>query len=136
MKLSIVIPVYNESETITELYRRLSGTLKKLPQEHEIIFIDDGSTDATFRCIHELAEKDQVIRGISFSRNFGHQVAVSAGIEHAGGDAIIIMDGDLQDPPEIIPAFIEKFKQGFDVVYGVRKKRKEKLWKRASYLIF
>ena len=136
MKLSVVIPVYNEEENIPELYRRLDAVISKGGWDAEIIFVDDASKDGTLPLIASLAIKDPRVRCISFSRNFGHQIGVSAGIEHAKGDAVVIMDGDLQDPPETIPDLIRKFKEGYDVVYAVRKKRKGNAIKRIAYFFF
>jgi dolichol-phosphate mannosyltransferase len=123
IEISVVVPIYNEEETIPELYRRLSGVFEKLGRAHEIIFVDDGSTDGSFELLRRLHERDHAVRLIRFSRNFGHQVAVTAGVDHASGDAIVIIDGDLQDPPETIPALIDKWQEGYDVVYAVRSRR-------------
>ncbi len=133
--ISIVIPLYNEEEIVPELHRRLAGVLKGL-RKWEVIFVDDGSSDGTFRLLLGLHARDKRFKAIRFSRNFGHQMAISAGIDHANGDGIIIMDGDLQDPPEVLPAFIAKWREGFDVVYAVRTKRKENILKRAAYAAF
>ncbi len=133
--ISIVIPLYNEEEIVPELHRRLAGVLKGL-RKWEVIFVDDGSSDGTFRLLLGLHARDKRFKAIRFSRNFGHQMAISAGIEHANGDGIIIMDGDLQDPPEVLPLFIAKWREGFDVVYAVRTKRKENILKRAAYAAF
>ncbi len=133
--ISIVIPLYNEEEIVPELHRRLAGVLKGL-RKWEVIFVDDGSSDGTFRLLLGLHARDKRFKAIRFSRNFGHQMAISAGIEHANGDGIVIMDGDLQDPPEVLPLFIAKWREGFDVVYAVRTKRKENILKRAAYAAF
>lgn len=133
---SIVIPIYNEEETIPELVRRLTAVMDALSRPSEVIFVDDGSRDASFRLFHELHQRDRRFKVIRFSRNFGHQVAISAGIDHASGEAIMIMDGDLQDPPELLPEFLKKRDEGFDVVYAVRKKRKEPLFKKLAYFTF
>jgi dolichol-phosphate mannosyltransferase len=127
---SVVIPIYNEEENILELYRRLTAVLKKLCHDegqasavYEIIMVDDGSTDNSWRLIRELHEKDPMVKGINFSRNFGHHIAVLAGIDHLTGEYVILMDGDLQDPPEDIPLLVEKIKEGYDIVQGVASKR-------------
>ena len=107
---SIVIPIYNEQETIPELYRRLKPVLDGFDAPSEVIIVDDGSHDETFAMLLDLHKKDSRIKAIRFSRNFGHQTAISAGIDAAAGDAVILMDGDLQDPPEVLPQFIAKWK--------------------------
>jgi len=135
MKLSIVIPVYNEGDVLYELHRRLYTVMKDGGYNYEIIFVDDGS-NPTPPQFEEIMSKDEKVSVLTFSRNFGHQAAISAGLDHADGDGVVIMDGDLQDPPEVIPLFIKKWSEGYDVVYGVRKKRKEGFLKRASYYVF
>jgi dolichol-phosphate mannosyltransferase len=122
--LSVVVPVYNETEVIEEFYKRLKYTLSSFDlYSYEIIFVDDGSSDDSYQKIVKLADLDPNIKVIKFSRNFGHQIAITAGIDIAQGDAVVIIDADLQDPPEIIGKFIEKWKEGYDVVYGVRERR-------------
>jgi dolichol-phosphate mannosyltransferase len=116
----VVIPCHNEEGCVDELIDRLKTVLTDIPCDYELIFIDDGSTDNTLACVRTAAEADSRIKYISFSRNFGHQMALSAGIEHANGDAIVSLDGDLQHPPELIPALIEHWRSGNDVVYTVR----------------
>ena len=133
---SIVIPVYNEEENLLELYHRLKKVLVNLDELYGIIFVNDGSMDRTRDIIYELRNSDPNIKLISFSRNFGHQTSVSAGLDFASGHATIMMDGDLQDPPEIIPRLIEKWQEGYKVVYALRKKRKEGLFKRFAYSTF
>lgn len=133
---SIVIPIYNEQETIPELLRRVTAVIDNLEHPAEVIFVDDGSKDATFQLLSEAHQRDPRIKIIRFSRNFGHQVAISAGIEHASGEAIMIMDGDLQDPPELLPEFLKKRSEGYDVVYAVRRKRKESVVKKLAYFMF
>jgi len=122
--LSIVIPIFNEGGLLPELYSRLKNVLNPLPVFHEIIFVDDGSQDGSYSLLQSLAEKDPGVRVIRLSRNFGHQLAITAGMDYCMGDIVVVMDGDLQDPPELIPKLIEKWDEGFDVVYAVRKKRK------------
>jgi len=135
-RISIVIPIYNEEETILELYRRLSATFSRLAYDYEFIFVDDGSHDNSFHLLRSLYERDRHVKVLSLSRNFGHQIAISAGIDHASGDAVILMDGDLQDPPEVLSQFIKKWEEGYEVVYAIRTKRKENILKRAAYAVF
>jgi glycosyltransferase involved in cell wall biosynthesis len=118
--VSIIIPVLNEEGNVEILYQSLLDALKKSLHQFEVLFIDDGSTDKTLSIIDKIAQKDPRIRGISFSRNFGHQAALSAGLDLARGDAVISMDGDLQHPPKLIPTLLDKWKEGFDVVYTIR----------------
>ncbi|MFQ5452305.1 MAG: glycosyltransferase family 2 protein, partial [Candidatus Paceibacterota bacterium] len=136
MRYSLIIPVYNEEETIQELYKRCSAVLDKLKGTYEIIFVNDGSTDTTRALLLKLRSKNKRIKIINFSRNFGHQVAVNAGMRHSSGEYVAIIDGDLQDPPEILPKFFAKLEKGYDVVYGTRKKRKESFCKRFLYNLF
>ncbi len=121
-EFSVVIPIYNEEETIPELCRRLTAVLEKLGT-YEIILVDDGSKDGSWKLITQLHEQDTRIKGISFSRNFGHHNAVFAGLDHIQGDVIILMDGDLQDQPEEIPKLLNKSKEGYDIVQGIVQKR-------------
>ena len=120
MKLSVVIPAFNEEGALPELLPRTTEVLEALTAEWELIVVDDGSTDATWALAEGAAERDPRIRGIRLSRNFGHQVALTAGLSAATGDLTITMDGDLQHPPEMIPALVAKAHEGYDVVYGVR----------------
>lgn len=123
--LSIVVPLYNEFDVISEFYRRIKDVVDSLDNfEVELIFVDDGSTDNCHEIILSFAETDSHIKLIRFSRNFGHQVAITAGIDMSKGDAVVVIDSDLQDPPELIKEFILKWEQGFDVVYGMREERK------------
>ena len=122
-KLSIVIPVFNESLCIDELWARVSGIANRLTYEIEIIVVDDGSTDTSFAQISAIAQADRRLKIIRFSRNFGHQLAITAGMDLATGDAVILIDADLQDPPELIPEMLAQFEQGADVVYAVRRRR-------------
>ncbi len=121
--LSIVVPCHNEEEVLRETNRRLFLALDQIPMQLEIIYVDDGSTDSTAEILRELQTGDPRVRIIRFSRNFGHQMAITAGIEHASGDAVAIIDADLQDPPEVILDFLDKWMDGYDVVYGVRTER-------------
>lgn len=118
--LCIVVPVYNEAEAIPKLYEHLMPVLQELPYSFEILFVDDGSTDETYKIIKGLRQNDRRIKSISFSRNFGHQAALTAGLQYATGAAVITMDGDLQHPPSMIPALIEKWREGFEIVYTTR----------------
>ena len=139
-KLSVVIPVFNEEETISELDRRLQELLSNLPEvgdAWEVIFVDDGSRDASRAMLTALAEREPRYRLVLFSRNFGHQFAITAGIDRAEGQSVVVMDADLQDPPQVVAEMLRKQAAGFDVVYGVRRKRKgENLFKRATAAIF
>jgi polyisoprenyl-phosphate glycosyltransferase len=124
-KLSVVIPILNEADNIIELHERLGITLGSLGVEYEIIFVDDGSKDRSLQLIKDLSSNDSRVKYISFTRNFGHQIAIHAGIEYCHGDLIVIMDGDLQNPPELIPALVNKLQNDYEVVYAQRKIRKE-----------
>lgn len=122
--LSIVAPVFNETEVIDAFYERMKKVIDSLDSiSCEIIFIDDGSKDGSYQKLMDLASLDSNISTIKFSRNFGHQAAVTAGIDIAQGDAVVIIDADLQDPPEVMKKFIEKWEEGYDVVYGIRESR-------------
>ena len=135
--LSVVLPCYNERENLEALRARLVPILERLTQsEFEVIFVDDASQDGCSAVLAEFQKADSRIKSITFSRNFGHQAALSAGLELATGAAVILMDSDLQDPPEIIERFFERWQAGFDVVYAVREKRKENAFKRAAYALF
>jgi glycosyltransferase involved in cell wall biosynthesis len=121
--ISIVVPCFNEEEVLRTTNRRLISVLEQLSLRFEILYVDDGSTDGTAEILHELQALDERIRVICFSRNFGHQMAITAGLEHAAGDAVAIIDADLQDPPEVLADFVAKWMEGFQVVYGVRTER-------------
>ncbi len=136
--ISLIIPVFNEEEVLPILFQRLDGIAQRIGP-HEVIFIDDGSRDATRALIaQKIAERtrESPVRLISFSRNFGHQIALSAGLDHAIGDAVVILDGDLQDPPELIQEFISRWKSGANIVYAIRRSRKEFIVKRWCYALF
>ncbi len=136
-RVSVAIPLFNEEEVFPELLRRLTAVLDRIPGgPHEIVFVDDGSTDNTFERVTEAAAVDSRIVGLSFSRNFGHQAALSAALDKVSGDVVVVMDGDLQDPPELIPRFLEEQGRGFDVVYAKRTGRKEGWVLRSCYYIF
>jgi polyisoprenyl-phosphate glycosyltransferase len=137
IRLSVAIPVHNEESVLPELLERLRRVLDGLRGgPHEIVFVDDGSTDRTFAMLCEAAREDSRMIVISLSRNFGHQAAISAALDHASGDAVVTMDGDLQDIPEAIPQFVEKFGEGFEVIYAQRVRRKEPLLLRICYFLF
>jgi polyisoprenyl-phosphate glycosyltransferase len=122
--VSLVVPVYNEAEVISVFYDRASKALSAIPGfDYEIVFIDDGSRDESYQILSGFAAKDPHLRVLKFSRNFGHQIAITAGIDHAKGDCVVIIDADLQDPPEVISGMIDRWREGFDVVYGVRAER-------------
>jgi polyisoprenyl-phosphate glycosyltransferase len=134
--ISIVIPIFNEEDNINHLYQRLSKEDCLQKEGYEIIFVDDGSYDNTYSLLEALSKKDPRVKIVKFSRNFGHQAAITAGIRLAKGDAAIIMDGDLQDPPEMLSQFLDKWREGYQVVYAIRKKRKENIAKKIGYKSF
>ncbi|MBH8604046.1 glycosyltransferase family 2 protein [Thermoactinomyces sp. CICC 10522] len=137
IRYSIIIPVYNEEAVIHETHRRLTQVMESLAEPYELLFVNDGSQDRTEEIITELKEADPHVKLLDFSRNFGHQIAITAGMDHALGDAIVIIDADLQDPPELIPQMIEKWKEGYEVVYAKRSKRKgETLFKKWTAALF
>ncbi len=137
MSISIIIPIFNESENLKILIERLLKTIKKVKiKKYEIIFVNDGSTDNSLEILKIISSKNSKIKILSLSRNFGHQNALSAGIDYASNDLTIIMDGDLQDPPEIIPKLIDRINKGYNVVFAIRKKRKENIFKKVMYYIF
>ncbi|MCB8942666.1 MAG: glycosyltransferase family 2 protein [Ardenticatenaceae bacterium] len=126
--ISIVAPVYNEEEVLPELHRRVAAVMADLGEPWELILVNDGSRDSSAEVIARLNAQDPHVKGISFSRNFGFQIAVTAGLDHAQGDAVILTDADLQDPPELYPEMIAKWREGYDVVYGVRTSREGETW--------
>lgn len=125
---SVAIPVYNEQENLPELSRRLSATLAALDGDYEVIFVDDGSRDRTLSILREFYQRDRRWRYLSLARNFGHQIAVTAGLNYIRGKAIIVMDADLQDPPELIPDLIQRWQQGYQIVYAQRISRQNEGW--------
>ena len=127
-ELSIVVPIFNEEKNIPILYERLKKAASAIAPNHELIFVNDGSEDASFFELMKLAETDERVFYINFSRNFGHQIAVTAGLDYSNGEAVVIIDGDLQDPPELIPELYAKYKEGYEVVYAQRIKRKGESW--------
>ena len=136
-RVSVLIPVHNEETVLPESLARVGKVLDSLPGgPHEIVIVDDGSTDRTLEILEDAAAKDSRLKVISLSRNFGHQAALTAALDYGTGDAVVVIDGDLQDPPEIIPEFVEKFYDGYDVVYAQRKGRKEVWWLRLCFYLF
>jgi glycosyltransferase involved in cell wall biosynthesis len=134
--ISVVIPAFNEESTLPTLYARLTAVLASLPAPYELIIVDDGSTDRTLELLRQLRTEDQRVRFIRLARNFGHQAALTAGLAHTRGQAVIIMDADLQDPPELIPELLARWNEGFEVVYAIRRNRKEPIPKRLAYALF
>lgn len=126
--ISIVAPVFNESQTLTEFYRRIVNVMDSCQDTWEILLVDDGSTDGSTEIIRELARKDPRVRPIIFARNFSHQIAVTAGLDYSRGQAVVIIDSDLQDPPEVIPDLLNRWKEGNEVVYAVRTEREGENW--------
>lgn len=137
VKYSLVIPVYNEEKTILELYRRIVAVVDQLDGSVELVFVNDGSRDYSLQLLRDLHQKDSRICYLSLARNFGHQIAVTAGLNFVRGQVIVILDADLQDPPELIPDMIEKWRQGYQVVYAQRThRRKESYFKRFTAYLF
>jgi polyisoprenyl-phosphate glycosyltransferase len=135
--ISVVVPALNEEDGVRELYARITAASAHWPDTQlELILVDDGSTDSTLAICRELAQADHRFKIVSLTRNFGHQPAVSAGLQHATGDVVVVMDADLQDPPESVGPFISKLAEGFDVVYAIRTKRKEGPAKRLMYFMY
>lgn len=135
-ELSVVVPLFNEEANVEELYRRLTATLEPLSLRYELLFVDDGSRDSTFPKIVSLREKDSRLGVLRFSRNFGHHLAITAGLQHAAGQYTVLMDGDLQDRPEDIPALYAKIKEGYQCVFGIRATRHDGPFKRISSKLF
>ena len=135
--ITVIIPCFNEEDNLYQLIKRIDASFHTITTSIEILLINDGSTDATLQKIKELANQHACIKYISLSRNFGHQIAVSAGLDHCRGQAVVIMDGDLQDPPELIPEMYKKYKEGYDVVYAKRTRRNGESWfKKATAKLF
>ena len=134
--ISVIIPVFNEENNVENVLTTTNAVLKKIEKKYEIILVDDGSTDKTSQILLDKAGDNQCIKVIILSRNFGQQSAYTAGMRTATGDVLVLMDGDLQDPPELIPEFLLKIEAGYDVVYAVRKSRQESILKKISYFIF
>jgi glycosyltransferase involved in cell wall biosynthesis len=136
-RVSVAIPIYNEEAVVPELVRRTTAVLDSLPGgPHEVVFVNDGSSDGTLGMLEAAAERDPRIVVVELSRNFGHQIALAAAIDQVSGDVVVLMDGDLQDPPESIPTLVDHYRQGYDVVYAQRVNRKEPWWLRMCYYIF
>jgi dolichol-phosphate mannosyltransferase len=127
-ELSVVVPVFNEEVNILPMYERLKGALADHVANLEIVYVDDGSADSSWQKISELAASDDRVRGLRFARNFGHQAALTAGVDSARGRAVVIIDGDMQDPPEVIPEMVDRWREGFEVVYGQRENREGETW--------
>src|SRR5438128_2557605 len=135
--VSVVLPVYNERENLDALVGRLVPALRKAAgEEFEVLFVDDGSSDGSADVLDAFHARDRRLKVLHFSRNFGHQAALQAGLDEATGEAVVLMDADLQDPPEVLGRFIEHWRQGYEVVYAVRRRRKEGLAKRVAYAAF
>jgi dolichol-phosphate mannosyltransferase len=136
--LSVVIPLLNEEDVLEQTYRTLKQHLDALGESYEVVFVDDGSTDRSRLILAEKSLADPTIRVVALSRNFGHEMATTAGLHHARGQAVIVMDADLQDPPELIPEFLRRWREGYQVVYGVRARREQEtaLKKLTSFLFY
>jgi polyisoprenyl-phosphate glycosyltransferase len=135
--LTIVVPAYNEQEVLPEFHRRVTKAISNLPLDYEILYINDGSTDSTLKVLAELRKGDPHVAIVDLSRNFGKEIALSAGLDHARGDAVVVIDADLQDPPELIPELVSAWRDGYDVVYATRSAREgESLMKRATAHLF
>jgi len=126
--LSVIIPIYNEEEVLPETYKRLTSVMQTFGETYELIFVNDGSRDSSPQILADICSEDKNVKFINFSRNFGHQPAITAGMDYAKGDAVVVIDADLQDPPEVILEMVAKWREGFDVVYGKRIKRKGETW--------
>lgn len=126
--ISVIGPAYNEVKSLPAFYERVTNVLEGMGTSWELILVDDGSQDGTTKLIHDLAERDERVRPVIFARNFGHQIAVTAGMDYSRGEAVVIMDTDLQDPPELIPSLVEKWQEGIHVVYAVRTEREGETW--------
>lgn len=134
---SFIIPVYNEEATLLELYRRVRAVMDRMDGAVELILVDDGSRDRSLQIIRDLHQKDPSVCYLSLARNFGHQIAVTAGLNHVRGRAAVILDADLQDPPELIPDLVEKWQQGYQVIYAQRTQRRQEFWfKRLTAYVF
>ena len=134
--ITVAVPVFNEESVVPELLRRTLAVLDAIPGNHEIVLVDDGSSDSTLTILEDAAKNDQRITAVSLSRNFGHQSAIGAALDYSSGDIVVVMDGDLQDAPESIPALMAQHSRGYDVVYAIRGNRKEGLLKRSCYKLF
>ena len=135
-KLSIIVPVYNEQEVLPAFYERLSAALRTLPCHAEILFVNDGSLDGTAAFLEQLASRDERVKVLALTRNFGHQAARCAELDHCSGDAAVLIDADLQDPPELIREFYAKWREGYQVVFGRHVRRAEGVIKTTVYHVF
>ena len=136
-QLSIIIPIFNEEQILPELFLRVTDAAKSITFDYELIFVNDGSKDRSIDILKQFSNEDKNVKYIDFSRNFGHQIAVTAGLDYSLGQAVVIIDGDLQDPPELIPEMYKKYKEGYPVVYAKRKERKgETLFKKLTAKLF
>jgi len=134
---SVVVPMYNEELVVEVTYNRLKKVMDTIEDRYELVFVNDGSRDKTIEILSAICEKDPNVKLVDFSRNFGHQVAITAGMDFSEGDTVVVIDGDLQDPPELIPEMIKKWKEGYEVVYGKRLKRKgESFFKKFTAKVF
>src|SRR5581483_4614881 len=135
--LSLILPVFNEEEIIPELDKRLQAFLKELGESAEVVFVNDGSKDRSLEMLRELASREPRYKIVSFSRNFGHQIAITAGLDRVSGAAVVVMGADLQDPPEVVREMLAKWREGYQVVYGVRRRREgETFFKRFTAAAF
>jgi glycosyltransferase involved in cell wall biosynthesis len=134
--ISIVVPIYNERETIPELHRRITQAMAQVSESYEILYVNDGSSDNSIGELKRCTQQESCVKVIDLARNFGHQIAISAGIDSAKGDSVILMDGDLQDPPELLPKLITLWHDGFEVIYTVKRSRKENALKRFAFHSF
>ena len=134
--ISVVVPAFNEEDGIELLYARVTDAAVTWDDSFELLIVDDGSRDSTLKILSAIAARDPRVKILSFTRNFGHQAAVSAGLLHASGDIVAVIDADLQDPPEELARFLQKCRDGYDVVYAIREKRKESALKRAAYFLY
>jgi len=131
--VSVVVPAYNEIENLPELYQQLIVEFDKLDEKLELLVVDDGSTDGTLDWLRAISQRDRRVKFMSFSRNFGHQAAVTAGMQRATGDLLIIMDADLQDPPHVIPEMLQRWREGYQVVRGTRVERESDPWSKRLF---
>ena len=134
--ISLVIPCFNEAAVLPMLFERIQHAAAYWKYDYEVILVDDGSSDSTWEQLQQFNQLDNRWKAVKLSRNFGHQLALWTGLQHVEGDAVVVLDADLQDPPEIIPEFLNKWESGYDVVYAIRRKRKESLFKRAAYFCY
>lgn len=135
--LSVIVPIFNEAAIVNEMYHRLTAVLESMGESYELVLVDDGSSDASCELAVALGARDERVKVIRFSRNFGHQAAITAGMDHATGEAVVVIDADLQDPPELIPQLMAKWREGYDVVYAVRAERKgESAFKKGTAALF